>query len=642
MMRSWLGLLSPVAALYVRHPLRWTALFSMAVFFALYAATAAPGIVAFFDDTLEFQTVAPTFAIAHPTGYPLYTLTGGLWTHLLPIGTWAGRMNLFSALHGAVTVGLVAALAAQLSPGRNGAFNPWAGLAAAVVFGLGPVWWGQTTVAEVYALHNALVAALLLTTLGVHRTLGADGQPTPAFDRRMTLPALLFGLGLAHHRTTLLLAPPLLLYLWASVPGFLRPRRVWGRWGLALVGPLLLYLYLPIVAALGARDLHGSYRNSWQGFWDHVLARGYTTFFADNPLAASWQLSDWTGFFVAQMGLPALIATLLGLARMVYPREQSTQAAWVILGVLALTVAFTALYRVPDPEVFLLPGLLCLALLAGSGVGLIGRLTAGPRGHALSALCLLLLVIVPGGRAQPTRHTDNWHMHDLARLMAAANFPPGSRVLGIEGEITALRYMQVAEGRAPGVHLIAADDPAQRLARLEETVAAGYPVYLTRELEGIGPRYSFAGEGALVRVLPRGTPITPLKASAGPPLTVTEAIALTAYHIQRTDFTVKPYIELLLDWRVTAPTAQVLKLSLRLLDADGTPVRDAAGLPVMEDRFPLHQVAWTSEWPLDATVRDVHYVALPPHIPPAGPLRLLVIVYDAADAQELARIEIMF
>src|SRR5687767_1875978 len=72
----------------------------------LYAYSAAPGIVTFFDDSLEFQTVAPTFGIAHPTGYPLYTIVGGLWTRLLPTGTWAGRLNLFSALCGAITIGL--------------------------------------------------------------------------------------------------------------------------------------------------------------------------------------------------------------------------------------------------------------------------------------------------------------------------------------------------------------------------------------------------------------------------------------------------------------------------------------------------------------------------------------------------------
>jgi hypothetical protein len=105
--------------------------------FMLYAYTAAPGIVTFFDDTLEFQTVAPTFGITHPTGYPLYTLIGGLWTRLLPFGTWAGRLNLFSAFCAAIAVGLIAAIASRLTTERNCAPNPWAGSTAAIVYALG-------------------------------------------------------------------------------------------------------------------------------------------------------------------------------------------------------------------------------------------------------------------------------------------------------------------------------------------------------------------------------------------------------------------------------------------------------------------------------------------------------------------------
>ena len=66
--------------------------------FALYAATAAPSVATLFDDSLEFQVVLPTLGIAHPSGYPLYTLLGKLFTLLVPFGDPAGRANLLSAL----------------------------------------------------------------------------------------------------------------------------------------------------------------------------------------------------------------------------------------------------------------------------------------------------------------------------------------------------------------------------------------------------------------------------------------------------------------------------------------------------------------------------------------------------------------
>lgn len=342
MLRSLTARFPRWTTLPARHPRRWLAAISMIVAFALYAATAAPGIVTFFDDSLEFQTAAPTFAIAHPTGYPLYMLSGGIWTRLLPVGTWAGRMNLFSALSAALAVGLVAALAAQVARRRDGSPDLWAGAAAAIAFGLGPVWWSQATVAEVYTLHVALVAAILLVTVDLPRSLHPDGRPTIAFDRRMTGLALLFGLGLAHHRTTVLVALPVLLYLLTSVPQVWRPRRVWGRWLAALLAPLLLYLYLPLRAAAGAVDLHGSYRNSWAGFWDHVLARSYTAFFADNPLAVTRSTGEWAAFVVEQSGWIALLVALIGLTRLVDRRRLQVNGWWLVLRTLLLTVAFVA------------------------------------------------------------------------------------------------------------------------------------------------------------------------------------------------------------------------------------------------------------------------------------------------------------
>jgi hypothetical protein len=265
--------------------LRWLPWLVGLLFFTLYSLTAAPSVVALFDDTLEFQLVGPTFAIAHPTGYPLYTLLGGLWSRVvLPIGNWAWRMNLLSALTAAGTVALLFALTSRLVTTSTGQPNRWAGLAAALAFGLGPLWWSQATVAEVYTLHGLFVIAILSVAIGIN---GGEGrrQTTDSreilppchpvtlspchpvtLSRRMTLLCLLIGLGLAHHRTIVLILPGVLIYLLGSVPGLWRPRRSWGQWLAALLAPLLLYLWLPLRAATGVIDLHGSYVNSWLAF----------------------------------------------------------------------------------------------------------------------------------------------------------------------------------------------------------------------------------------------------------------------------------------------------------------------------------------------------------------------------------------
>jgi len=78
----------------------------------LYTTTLAPTVLA--ADAGEFQFVAWLPGIAHPTGYPFYVLLGYFWTHLLPIGEVAWRMNLLSATCAALAVGVTYGVARQM------------------------------------------------------------------------------------------------------------------------------------------------------------------------------------------------------------------------------------------------------------------------------------------------------------------------------------------------------------------------------------------------------------------------------------------------------------------------------------------------------------------------------------------------
>ncbi|MBW7881601.1 MAG: DUF2723 domain-containing protein [Caldilineaceae bacterium] len=440
-------------------------------FFLLYALTAAPSIAALFDDTLEFNLVLPTFGIAHPTGYPLYTVLGGLWTWLLPVGNWAWRTNLFSAVTAAATVALVFVLTRRLTRLETGKPDLWAGLAAAVVFGLGLVWWAQATVAEVYALHNLLVAAMLVTAIAAARTEVGNGHHTSG--RPLALLFLLLGLGLAHHRTVVLLVPGLAIYLLLCVPGIWRPRPVWALWLGALFLPLLLYAYIPLRAAAGVHDLNNSYTNTWDGFWNHVLARGYTGFFAANALAQPRSPASWLALWLEQMGWAGVLLTLGGLAAL---RQRTTRSEVILLLIVLITnLLFALVYQVSDQEVFLIPAFMVAAVLAGYGLAALRQASRRPLlATSIGALALVLLLWGPG-RGPTVDRSQAWAVHDYAVDMAKVAFPPGSRVIGIEGELTALRYMQEAEGLGLAATPVVADDPAVRRDQLAAAVAAGAP-----------------------------------------------------------------------------------------------------------------------------------------------------------------------
>jgi hypothetical protein len=617
----------------------------------LYGVTTAPSIVALFDDSLEFQLVVPTFGIAHPTGYPLYVIVGGLWSRaLFPVGNWAWRVNFFSALTASGAIALVFLLLRRLlnRQEENLLSVNLAALAGVIAFALGPVWWSQATVAEVYALHGLFVTAILyaaasLSAQSERQEVDPYRESTLPWRRirisSVTLVFLLVGFSLTHHRTTLLLAPGLAIYLLWQAPEIWRPQRRWIQWATALLAPLLLYAFIPIRAAMGIRDLRGDYVATWAGFWNHVLARGYTGFFQDNPLAVERSLGDWIALFQAQFGWIFLLLGLAGLIAGLLRRPN--RPGWVLIAVVLVTdLLFTVNYRVGDAEVFMIPAFLGLALGVGNSVLLarngLERITRGRSLEARNGLGALFwlavlsaLVAGVGGRGPAVDRRHDWAVHDYAVAMAKVDFPPQSRVVGLEGQMTALKYMQAAEGLGLNATPVVADNPEQRRQVIADFMAAGYPVYLTQELAGIETEYSFSGEGPLVRVWPRGQAAPPAPTHPVDVPFAEGALVLTGYDLSTLSQAGGPAVEIALYWLPQTQLERSYKLSLRIEDSAGSTLKQ-------EDRFPLHQVAPTWSWLPGEIIRDVHTVSVPSA---AGtePLRLLIVVYDSETVEEIGR-----
>ncbi|MFH2010902.1 MAG: DUF2723 domain-containing protein [bacterium] len=239
---------------------RWVCLGTGCAFFTLYVLTAAPGL--FWMDSGELTAASYSLGVAHPPGFPLYTLLAKLAT-LLPIGSIAFRVVLVSAACGAATVAAVYWLCLRLSLalGADGAVALVGGLGAALVVGLSHTFWRQATVAEVYTPSVLLVVVSLVLLLG-------------ALDRRdgrlaLTL-AFVAGLavGGAHPTFRLLVLPVLLVvWVWALRSGRRYTRAIPALFGLGG----LVVLYLAAAADTGRLVDWGNCQTVGT-FWDHVTA----------------------------------------------------------------------------------------------------------------------------------------------------------------------------------------------------------------------------------------------------------------------------------------------------------------------------------------------------------------------------------
>src|SRR5262245_47697415 len=197
--------------------------------FGVYVRTLAPGLVGILD-TPMFQFIGRVLGVAHNPGYPLYVFLTYPFSYL-PIGSLAYRINLFSALLGAVAVALTCLLARRLECRRVLA------VAAAVGLAFGQVFWSQAVIAEVYTLHAAIVAGVLLALVVWHRT-GRDGYYYAA--------VALFAAGLGNHTTLVGFLPGIAIFVLVANPAFALRWRTLLATAAILAAGLLQYAFILI------------------------------------------------------------------------------------------------------------------------------------------------------------------------------------------------------------------------------------------------------------------------------------------------------------------------------------------------------------------------------------------------------------
>ncbi|MBE7552357.1 MAG: DUF2723 domain-containing protein [Anaerolineales bacterium] len=655
--------------------------------FGLYLATLAPTVLE--ADGGEFQFVPWLPGIAHPTGYPLYILLGWLWTHLLPIGEVAWRMNLLSAVLAAAAVGLTYAVARQILD-RTLPDTPFpariiAAVMAAATFAVSHTFWSQALIAEVYTLHALFVAALLW--LAVNHVFSNSGSIPPDSweisrfarnDKTSRLLALTLGLSLTHHRTIVLLLPALVLFLLttdrrpptAEMTIGSRQSAVGGRSLLIhtalLVVPLLLYLYLPLVAPstpyatlnLSETQRLVLYDNSWQGFWRHIMGSVFSGELMPSAagldrLELVWQLLrqqvGWVGAILALAGLMTL-----------WQRRQS--ALLLLTGLSSVVfVAFNLIYFIGDVFVLFIPVWLFVCLWLGLGsLGVAhwlaqyfvqsktGSVNSSPGFEAmekrlgqriyrfvtlsLAALGLLLPSVLLATRYPELDQSHNMAARERWQAVLAEPLPEGAILLSNDrNEIMPLWYYQYVEGRRPDVlglfPLIVLEPAYANVGRvLDQALVSGRPVYLIKPMTGLEIKADLSPAGSLFRATPNHAPPAHLLNLKLPEITLSASPSVTET-ITLLGYDLSPAkIHPGTVLTVTLHWQASQPLSLDYTSYVHLVNSNGQGL-TQSDHRPGSDFYPSHYWQTGEIVRDPHLLTVPAAIPP-GEYRLRVGMYD--------------
>jgi len=242
----------------------------LAVFVAVMAVYlwSMPKTVVLEDDG-TFILAAYFNGIAHPPGYPLYTLLAHLATYV-PVGSVATRVHAFSALLASSACLLLWLLAYRLLRSRLLATT------VSLVYGFSTAFWSQAIIAEVYALNVFLFLLLILLCL--------QFRDNPDTKWLFVLICLVYGLALSNHWPLVLLSSPLLLALVWPVIRKIIPHMPAGI--VCLLAGLLPYLWMvinsrtdPLVSFYGPLE-------SFSDFIFMVSREGYKTI--DTASSADW------------------------------------------------------------------------------------------------------------------------------------------------------------------------------------------------------------------------------------------------------------------------------------------------------------------------------------------------------------------
>lgn len=401
--------------------------------FAVYAAGACPTV--YVGDSGELVAAVHVLGIPHPTGYPLYVLLGKLWTLLLPFGSVAWRMSLFSAFFGAAACALLYRLC------RNDGLRRSACVFAALLLAFAPSFWGEANVQRVYTLGAFFV--VLATILARRWERRRDA-------RALALVALCCGLGAANHTFMLLYAAAFGVFALSVDPGLRRrPREIAVAVAALLVG-LAPYAYLPLRSWMNP-PLDWGNPETFGAFLDVVLRRDFWGHAWIEGPADLWPIGfDYVqGMVVELAGFGALLAAFGAFAA-----GLRGGPLWLALAVMTVNLAVMAAHG-SRTDIFVwhryyIPSYVMAAWLAAWGADALARRLPGRGGW----LPLLLVPVMLG---------SGWREFDRSRYRIAEDFslalltslPPNTHLIASDDNILfVLIYLTMVEGQRPDLDLI--------------------------------------------------------------------------------------------------------------------------------------------------------------------------------------------
>ncbi|KPK77224.1 MAG: hypothetical protein AMJ89_02825 [candidate division Zixibacteria bacterium SM23_73] len=308
--------------------------------------------------------------IAHPTGYPIYTILGRIFV-LLPARDVIFRVNLMSVLFACFSnlilfFVILKVMEPSFQKEKKGDvqisyyYKIWAAFLASLIFSFTPTLWSQAVSNEVYSLNILFYNLIIIVLLLWRSNLGKLKS-----ERIFFLLVFLYALSFGNHMSTILLFPALIFFVIATQGwSVFQPKKIILSLLLFLLG-LSIYIYLPVRSSQNPLLDWGN-PETWSTFKRHVTGWQYQVWmFSESTEKLFANLGNFIKLFFQQFPPYLLPLSLLGIYELF---SKDRKFLFFLLILFFANIFYGINYDIPDIDPYFLSSLLVNSILIGAGL----------------------------------------------------------------------------------------------------------------------------------------------------------------------------------------------------------------------------------------------------------------------------------
>ncbi len=336
--------------------------------FIIYILTLAPGVVEI--DAGELATVQATLGIAHPTGYPLFTILGFLLLKIpfpasiiykanllaaiwCSLGLWIFMKSILIVLENSINANQkdekIKNKKADKKAVKTTNFTPSYLFPSVTIFsgimlGFSKTFWMQSTSVEVYSLQIFLFGLIIYATLKAYFSIKEDNTKWMWFGFSLAL-------GFSNHMTTLLVLPfSAILFFQKEKLNNVSGKKILLALSVFIPTLIIFYSYLPLRAASNPIMNWGNPIN-YENFFRHISGKQYQVWMFSSIEAAKKHLATYLENFPAEFGYTGVILGLIGI---IYSYKVKRILFYALLITLFASVLYVINYDITDLDSYFL------------------------------------------------------------------------------------------------------------------------------------------------------------------------------------------------------------------------------------------------------------------------------------------------